>query len=572
MSSNSTSNGPGRWRGGFRGTRRGGRSVRGRSGAGRGGGRQLVADRDLSPKAGAVVQRFRQRQKDLSQIFRKVAAVQKSAVLALASRSEALLIKDPKAHMASSLYNEVLQGLEKKLRKAEDLIEKEYSYREQNLVVWRETEEFRIKTHFENKIDNVMNEHIIAAQGSFMEASEKSRIAADEDHTETEESASEPRTPVSPRFARGFDSSFVRDPEGAALYERVENGWEDLAQRTKIGEEIWPRIVAMNQEAELPAPQDGDGINGRFTNPRFSRLMGALVEACDIAEGKKPKIEEVEEPNPLDALANAALDRGEVKKQPPEPSPKIQQLPPTSALLQPPPNIQAPSQPEQQLQQPQPQPQPQYGQMRHESHRPLLPQPLAPPMYPPSTDMRRYSAPQFAGPPPPPHLHPPFQNHPHVHPEGPPQQQLPPVATRSQSQVLPHLSEHLRLPNIFPPRTQHLPPLQEMGYHRPSLPPPPYQAPPPPHQPPPPPPPNMQPPAHGIHMAYPHHPQNVYPHLQYLPPPPNMQYHPHPPPPPPPPPPSHQPLHLPPGAHGPQGYHHHHHQAYQQPPPHQPRY
>ncbi|KAM5474780.1 hypothetical protein MferCBS49748_000187 [Microsporum ferrugineum] len=309
MSSDAAPNGSGRWRGGFRGTRRGGRSARGRSGGARGT-RQLVADRDLSPKAGAVVQRFRQRQKDLSQIYRKVAAVQKSAVLALASRSEALLIKDPKAHMASSLYNEVLQGLEKKLKKAEDLIQKEYSLRERALDVWRETEEFRIRTHFENKVENVMNEHIIAAQGSFMETSEKSRIAADEDHTETEESASEPRTPVSPRFARGFDSSFVRDPEGAALYERVENGWEDLAQRTKIGEEIWPRIVAMHQETEVPAPQDGDGINGRFTNPRFSRLMGALVEACDIAEGKKPKIEEVEESSPLDTLANAALDRG----------------------------------------------------------------------------------------------------------------------------------------------------------------------------------------------------------------------------------------------------------------------
>ncbi|KAM5458321.1 hypothetical protein MaudCBS49596_000234 [Microsporum audouinii] len=560
MSSDAAPNGSGRWRGGFRGTRRGGRSARGRSGGARST-RQLVADRDLSPKAGAVVQRFRQRQKDLSQIYRKVAAVQKSAVLALASRSEALLIKDPKAHMASSLYNEVLQGLEKKLKKAEDLIQKEYSLRERALDVWRETEEFRIRTHFENKVENVMNEHIIAAQGSFMETSEKSRIAADEDHTETEESASEPRTPVSPRFARGFDSSFVRDPEGAALYERVENGWEDLAQRTKIGEEIWPRIVAMHQETEVPAPQDGDGINGRFTNPRFSRLMGALVEACDIAEGKKPKIEEVEESSPLDTLANAALDRGEVKKPPPAPSPKPPQLPPqlppTSALLQPPPNLPAPSQPEQQ---------PQYSPIRPDSHRPLLPQPLAHPLYPPSTDMRRYSAPQFAGPPPP-HLHPPYQG-PHMHQEAPPQQQLPPVGTRSQSQVLPHLNEHLRLPNIFPPRNQHLPPFQEMGYHRPSLPPPPYQAPPPP---------TIQGPGPGMPMPYPHHPPSVYPHLQYLPPPPNMQYHPHPPPPPHPPP--HQPLHLPPGPHGPHGpqtYHHHHHQAYQQPPPppppHQPRY
>ncbi|KAK2880147.1 hypothetical protein FQN49_000526 [Arthroderma sp. PD_2] len=548
MSSNAAPNGPGRWRGGFRGTRRGGRSVRGR-GSGTRGGRQLLADRDLSPKAGAVVHRFRQRQKDLSQVYRKVAAVQKSAVLALASRSESLLIKDPKAHISSSLYDEVLQGLEKKLRKAEDLIEKEYDLREQVLAVWRETEEFRIRTHFENKIENVMNEHIIAAQGSFMETSEKTRIAADEDHTETEESASEPRTPVSPRFARGFDSSFVRDPEGAALYERVENGWEDLAQRAKIGEEIWPRIVAMNQEAEVPVPQDGDGINGRFTNPRFSRLMGALVEACDIAEGKRPKIEEVEEPSPLDTLASAALDRGEVKNLPLMPSPKPQQLPPTSALLQPPPNLPAPLQPEPQLP---------YGQMRygHDSHRPILPQPLGPSMYPPTGEARRYSAPQYNQPPPP-QLHPPFQS-PHIHhQDAPPQQQLPPVGGRSQSQVLPHLNEHLRLPNIFPPRTQHLPPLQEIAYHRPSLPPPPYQAPPQ----------NMQGPGPGMPMGYPVHPPNVYPHLQYLPPPPNMQYHQ---------PPPHQGLHLPPGAHGSQAYHHHHHQAYQQPPPppppHQPRY
>ncbi|KAF3479447.1 uncharacterized protein GIQ15_06423 [Arthroderma uncinatum] len=553
MSSNAAPNGPGRWRGGFRGTRRGGRSVRGRSGGTRGG-RQLLADRDLSPKAGAVVHRFRQRQKDLSQVYRKVAAVQKSALLALASRSESLLIKDPKAHISSNLYDEVLQGLEKKLRTAEDLIEKEYGLREHALSVWRETEEFRIRTHFENKIENVMNEHIIAAQGSFMETSEKTRIAADEDHTETEESASEPRTPISPRFARGFDSSFVRDPEGAALYERVENGWEDLAQRAKIGEEIWPRIVAMNQEAEVPVPQDGDGINGRFTNPRFSRLMGALVEACDIAEGKKPKIEEVEEPSPLDTLASAALDRGEVKNLPLMPS-KPQQLPPASAILQPPLSMPAPPQPEQQLQ---------YGQMRHDSHRPILPQPLASPMYPPPADMRRYSAPQYGQGPPPPQLHPPFQS-PHVHHQDvPSQQQLPPVGARSQSQILPRLNEHLRLPNIFSSRNQHLPPLQEMGYHRPSLPPPPYQAPPPP---------NMQGPGPGRPMGYPPmHPQNVYPHLQYLPPPPNMQYHQPPPQPPPPPP---QGMHLAPAAHGSQAYHHHHHQGYPPPPPpppHQPRY
>lgn len=145
--------GPGRWRGGFRGGRRGGRGGRGRNGRGRGG-KQFHVERDLSPKAGAVVQRLRQRQKELSHAFRKVAASQRTALLVLASRSESRLIKDPKAHMSTSLYHDVLDGLEGRLHKAQDRVKKEYDYREKTANIWLAAEEHRIKTHFDVSLED----------------------------------------------------------------------------------------------------------------------------------------------------------------------------------------------------------------------------------------------------------------------------------------------------------------------------------------------------------------------------------------------------------------------------------
>lgn len=141
----------GRWRGGFRGTRRGARGGRGRNGRGRGG--KIAAaspiERDLSPKVGAMVQQLRNRQRELGHAFRKVAASQRTALLVLATRSEARLMKDPKAHTSSNMYQGVLDDLEVRLAKARELIKREYEYREQTAKICLSAEKHRIQTNFE---------------------------------------------------------------------------------------------------------------------------------------------------------------------------------------------------------------------------------------------------------------------------------------------------------------------------------------------------------------------------------------------------------------------------------------
>ncbi|KAK2746175.1 hypothetical protein FQN57_003297 [Myotisia sp. PD_48] len=561
LSSSAIPSTSGRWRGGFRGTRRGARGARGKSSRGRGG-RLVPIERDLSPKAGAMVQKLRHRQKELNHSFRKVASAQRRALLVLATRTEASILKDPKAHLATGLYHEVLDDLEGRLEHAHGLVTLEYNLREQVLNVWRETEEYRIKTNFERKFENIVDEHVVAAQGSFLESIEKRRQAEDDDHTETEGSDSEPETPVTQRIARGFDSSFVRKPEGAALYERAETGWEDLTQRAKIGEEIWPRIAAMNQEKDVPALADGDVSIVKSTNRRFSRLLGALVEACEVAEGSRKPPESTaadDRTSPLDTLATAALDGAQAKLAQTEPQRQQQPLEQVNVSLSstlPPPIPLQPHQPR--LDQ----------RMLREPSRMLLPQPIPNAM--PGVQMqdpRQYPGPQYGpaagGLPPPREAHTP-------HP-------LPPLGGRHQTNI-PSLSEHLRLPDPFSfGAPQHLPAPLGMQYsHRPSL----YAQPPPPppphphphpraHSHPLPPQPPLPPPTHQQYLqggpghtpmpGYPVYHPNYPPHLQYQPPPgPHHQG---------PPPPPHM-VHGPPMHHQqPQYQFHHHQQVYQHPPP-----
>ncbi|OJD18776.1 hypothetical protein AJ78_01247 [Emergomyces pasteurianus Ep9510] len=502
--------GRGRGRGGFRGRARGrgwtrgrGRGGRGR-GAGRGGrgGRLQPIDRERSLSPSPVIKQLRERQKELDKVFRRVASAQRAALTVIAKRSEAKLIKDPNAHIAVPEYDQVMKDLKARLQKRLEVIENEYNWRAKAADALLEANKERVNSNFHDKSRHIREEHLLAAQGSYMAFVEQCRQAEDDDHTETDESGSEPD--VAPRrpAARGFNSSFVRDPKGAALYERAAYGWDDFIQRAKIESDISPQIKEITKESRAPVP----------VNDRISQLTEALTELCQREEGrtfdgKPPTAMTLEPPTALSALADAAV--GDIAQRPaqqptygpPLPGPQLapfRNLPCVSQELPPQP-YHPPLQHQQRL----------TDQHPRGLHRTILPQPVLGQMIPP-TDPRSFLPPPThhqlppQPPPPPPGSQRGLPNLP---------RRILPASDRYPS--IPHLNE---LPDPFSSAPPHLPAPQGMAYH-----PGPYLPQPPPHHPshgpPPPPPQYMHVPMGHAALGPPYHP-GIYGHPPPPPPPP----------------------------------------------------
>ncbi|KGY15855.1 hypothetical protein PABG_11094 [Paracoccidioides brasiliensis Pb03] len=469
-----------RGRGGFRGRVRGrgggwtrgrGRGGRGR-GSGRGGrgGRLQPIDRDMSLSPSPVIKQLRERQKELDRVFRRVASAQRTALTVIANRSEAKLIKDAKAHMAVPEYDQVMNDLKAMLQKRLEVIENEYNWRTKTADALFEANKERVNASFHDKSRHIREEHLLAAQGSYMAFVEQCRQAEDDDHTEADESGPEPEMPPRRLFVRGFNSSFVRDPKGAALYERAAYGWDDFIQRAKIETDISPQIKEIDQESRAPVP----------ASDKILQLTEALTELCQQEErrgdeGKPVTTIPNEPPTALSALADIAV--GDIGQKPVEQPtmheppqglqlapfrslPSItQQLP---ALSHHPPHLLNPYEKQLPIEQP-----------PRGFHRTILPQPVLGQMIPP-TDPRSFLPPPSHHQPPPP---PPQR--------GPPSipRRLLPASSRYPS--IPHLHE---LPDPFSSAPPHLPAPQAMVYHPgsyPLHPPPPSPLHPPTHAPPP---------------------------------------------------------------------------------------
>ncbi|QSS65872.1 vegetative cell wall protein gp1 [Histoplasma capsulatum] len=288
----------GRGRGGFRGRARGrgwtrgrGRGGRGR-GAGRGGrgGRLQPIDREMSLSPSPVIKQLRDRQKELDKVFRRVASAQRTALTVIANRSESKLMKDPNAHMAVPEYDQVMNGLKARMRKRLEIIENEYNWRKKSADAMLEANKELINSNFH-----------------------------------TDESGSERSVTSHRRSVRGFNSSFVRDPKGAALYDWAAYGWEEFIQRAKMENDISPQIKEIAQETtRSPVP----------VSDKISQLTEALTELCEQEEGRtvggKPSTAmPVEPPTALSALADAAMgDIGQRLAQqptyePPLPGPQL---------------------------------------------------------------------------------------------------------------------------------------------------------------------------------------------------------------------------------------------------------
>lgn len=70
---------------------------------------------------------------------------------------------------------------------------------------------------------------------------------------------------------RGFNSSFVRNPAGAASYDRARYGWDDFVQRAKLGDDIDPQMKEMREA-------------GPFAGFSAREIIDLLLEATGTVE------------------------------------------------------------------------------------------------------------------------------------------------------------------------------------------------------------------------------------------------------------------------------------------------
>ena len=155
MSDVGESSAPPSRRGGFRGRASGGRkNARGRARGGRGG-RQLVTGRlqpispSRPPSPAPLSKQLRERQKELERAYRKVAAAQKVALGVIASRSMTRLIKDPKAHMDTPLFDEVNRELDRRLKQRMVQIDSEHDFKVQAATNEKDCKEHSLRTNYD---------------------------------------------------------------------------------------------------------------------------------------------------------------------------------------------------------------------------------------------------------------------------------------------------------------------------------------------------------------------------------------------------------------------------------------
>ncbi|RAH40883.1 uncharacterized protein BO95DRAFT_282394 [Aspergillus brunneoviolaceus CBS 621.78] len=329
----------GRGRGGrSRGAARFAANKRGRGGtrSGRGrAGRQLDRSSDVepdrSPSPSAATQRLRDRQRELDKAFKKVAAAQRLALAVLATQSERRIARDKNAHKDVPEFEEVNQQLQERLRQKKDVLRREFELKvEQENRLFQAYREV-VEERFQTSARNIREEHLIASQGAYMTFVRGRRAAEDDEHTETDDSETEPeRGPVVPparEIFRGFNSSYVRVPSGAAAYERAWLGWDDFVQRAKVGEDIDPQMKEMCESGPFSGFTSDEIIDMLV---KATGVVDVRTNATTAGETQPPVIHDIR-PRALSALADIAA--AETPRPPIAAAPRFPPAPPHRTIL-----------------------------------------------------------------------------------------------------------------------------------------------------------------------------------------------------------------------------------------------
>ncbi|KAL6235477.1 hypothetical protein BDW75DRAFT_230321 [Aspergillus navahoensis] len=220
---------------------------------------------ERSPSPSAATQKLRDRQRELDKAFRRVAAAQRLALAVLATQSEKRIARDKNAHKTVPEYEEISLILKAHLREKQDTLRREYDFKvaQENRIYQANKEAIEERCRASSRY--IQEEHLLASHGEYMTFIEGRRAAEDDEHTETDGSETESdrgrRVPVVREVYRGFHSSFVRDPAGAASYERAAFGWDDFVQRAKLGDDINPQMKEIRDAGPFAGLSGGEIIN-----------------------------------------------------------------------------------------------------------------------------------------------------------------------------------------------------------------------------------------------------------------------------------------------------------------------
>ncbi|KAL3458532.1 hypothetical protein BJX64DRAFT_221173 [Aspergillus heterothallicus] len=308
---------------------------------------------ERSPSPSAATQKLRDRQRELDKAYRRVAAAQRLALAVLATQSEKRLARDKNAHKVVPEFDEISLVLKAQLREKQDILRREYELKvAQEHRIFKANKE-AIEDRYRASARYIQDEHLLASHGDYMTFIEGRRAAEDDEHTETDGSETEHergrRRPVRREVIRGFASSCVRDPGGAAAYERAAFGWDDFVQRAKLGDDIDPQmkemrdvgpfagfsgdeIIKMLLEATgIVEVRDGVPIKKEYYPPPFVEARPtALTALADLAAEQQPR--------PLHSQPTPRLSAHRaILPQPPQPPPIHHAHPEPRPFVLPPP-------------------------------------------------------------------------------------------------------------------------------------------------------------------------------------------------------------------------------------------
>ncbi|BCR85012.1 uncharacterized protein ACHE_20470A [Aspergillus chevalieri] len=272
---------------------------------------ELRSERSPSPFAAA--RKLLDRKLELDRAFKKVAAAQRLALHVMAVRTENQLARDKNAHQKVPEFDKLEAVLTAYRQKRQDILRHEYEFRVEQENLLFTSEQDRLERKFRASARHIQEEHFLAAQGDYMAFVEGRRAAEDDEHTETDGSETEqykrPRAPPIKEFIRGFNSNHVREPAGAAAYERADTGWEQFVQRVRLGEDFDPQMKEMREIHP----------SGATNQPVFGTLEMLLEATNAVANQPTSEIPAPAQTAPempavaLSALADVASSEGPIR-------------------------------------------------------------------------------------------------------------------------------------------------------------------------------------------------------------------------------------------------------------------
>ncbi|KAJ5443537.1 uncharacterized protein N7458_007409 [Penicillium daleae] len=255
--------------------------------------------RRRTPSPVRATQPIKDRAEELAALFKKVGQAQQLALSVLADHSMQKIARDKNAHKESPEYDQILRELGEYERKALTRCRDQYDLKVESAEKVYAGNVLIVEQRTQERIANIQEEMFFAARGKYMELVSGRRAAEDDEHTETDGSDAEAEEP---RYLfrigkaglreveRGFFAEAVRQPDGAAAFERGEQEWEDFVMKVRLGEDLNPQMQALDSSIEAST----DSINRAVDS-----LLQAARTVADSYDGPSDVPKALEPPRSL---------------------------------------------------------------------------------------------------------------------------------------------------------------------------------------------------------------------------------------------------------------------------------